>query len=166
MSRFRDSWDLILPVTEWIFTQDKGLLIMFSLQLRAVMLLYINQQLNVILYTYSFKRNSNQSLELSNLSARENDFQKSSLTCKPRASEPQRNKHFPRGKDLLYNFLWGQRSRCSQRQSQNYYWSNCIDHLHMHSSETRIWPKTWPRKFEREKGDFWKLYWPSMATPG
>lgn len=110
MSRFRDSWDLILPVTEWIFTQDKGLLIMFSLQLRAVMLLYINQQLNVILYTYSFKRNSNQSLELSNLSARENDFQKSSLTCKPRASEPQRNKHFPRGKDLLYNFLWGQRS--------------------------------------------------------
>lgn len=48
---------------------------MCSLQLRAVMLLYINQQLNVILYTYSFKRNSNQSLELNNPSARENDFQ-------------------------------------------------------------------------------------------
>lgn len=48
---------------------------MYSLQLSAVMLLYINQQLNVILYTYSFKRNSNQSLELNNPSARENDFQ-------------------------------------------------------------------------------------------
>lgn len=48
---------------------------MRCLQLRAVMLLYINQQLNVILYTYSFKRNSNQSLELNNPGARENDFQ-------------------------------------------------------------------------------------------
>lgn len=65
---------LIQPVTE--LTQDKRVHIMCSLQLRAVMLLYVNQQLNVILYTYSFKRNSNQSLELNNPSARENDFQK------------------------------------------------------------------------------------------
>lgn len=48
---------------------------MCSLQLTAVMLLYINQQLNVILYTYSFERNSNQPLELNDPSARENDFQ-------------------------------------------------------------------------------------------
>lgn len=75
-SRFRDSWDPIQTATEWIFTQDKGVVITGSLQPSATMFLYINQQLNVILYTYSFKRNSNQSLELNNPSPRENHFQK------------------------------------------------------------------------------------------
>lgn len=122
---------------------------MCSLQLSTVMLLYINQQLNVILYTYIFKRNSNQSLELNDPGARENDFQ----NIKPHmqtqglwATKEQTLFHRDKGL-LLYNYLWGQRSRCSQRQSKNYYWSNCIDHLHMDSSGTWIWP---------QKGDFCK----------
>lgn len=80
---------------------------MCSLQLRAVMLLYINQQLNVILYTYSFKRNSNQSLELKITPVLEKMTSRtSSLTGKHRVSEPQRNKHFShRDKGLLYNYL-------------------------------------------------------------
>lgn len=150
MSQFRDSWDLIQPVTEWIFTQDKGVLIMCSLQLTAVMLLYINQQLNVILYTYSFERNSNQPLEWNNPSARENDFQ----NIKPHmqtqglwATKEQTLFHRDKGSLLCYR-LWGQRSRCSHRQSNNDYWSNCIDHLYMGSSETWTWPL---------KGDFCKF---------
>lgn len=150
-------WDLIQPVTEWIFTQDKGVLIMYSLQLSAVMLLYVNQQLNVILYTYSFKRNSNQSLELNNPSARENDFQNIKPNMQTQGLWATKEQTlFHRDKGLLYNYLWGQRSRCSHRQSNNYYWSNCIDHLHMDSSETWIWP--W-------EGDFCKFYRQSMATP-
>ena len=157
-SRFRDSWDLIQPVTEWVFTQDKGVLIICSLQLGAVMLLYINQQLNVILYTYSFKRNSNQSLELNNPSARENDFQNIKPDRQTQGLWATKEQTlFHRDKGLLYNYLWGQRSRCSRRQSKNYYWSNCIDYLHMNSSETWIWP---------QKGDFCNFYWQSMATPG
>lgn len=65
------------PACNWmnIYPRQRSTYIMCCLLLSAVMLLYINQQLNVILYTYIFKRNSNQSLELNNLSARENDFQ-------------------------------------------------------------------------------------------
>lgn len=130
---------------------------MCSLQLSAVMLLYINQQLNVILYTYSFKRNSNQSLELNNLSARENDFQniKSNMQTQGLWATKEQTL-FHRDKGLLYNYLWGQRSRGSHRQSKNNYGSNCIDHLRMDSSETWIWP---------QKGDVCKFYWQSMAMP-
>lgn len=70
---------------------------MYSLQLGAVMLLYINQQLNVILYTYSLKRNSNQSLELKTPVLEKMTSRTSSPSCKHRASEPQRNKHFSAG---------------------------------------------------------------------
>lgn len=68
----------------------------------AVMLLYINQQLNVILYTYSFKRNSNQAFELNNSSARENDFQ--NIKPNMQTSGPQDTKRqtiFHRDKDFL-----------------------------------------------------------------
>jgi hypothetical protein len=61
------------------------------------MLLYVNQQLNVILYTYSFKRNSNQSLELNNPVLEKMTSRTSSPTCKHRPSEPQRNKHVSTG---------------------------------------------------------------------
>lgn len=149
------------PACNWmnIYSRQKSTYITCSLQLHAVMLLYINRQLNVILYTYIFKRNSNQSLELNNPSARENDFQ----NIKPHmqtqghwATKEQTLFHRDKGL-LLYNYLWGQRSRCSHRQSNNYFWSNCIDHLYTDPSETWIWP--W-------KGDFCKFYWQSMAIPG
>lgn len=121
-----------------IYSRQKSTYITCSLQLHAVMLLYINQQLNVILYTYIFKRNSNQSLELNNPSARENDFQNIKLHMQTQghwATKEQTLFHRDKGL-LLYNYLWGQRSRCSHRQSNNYFWSNCIDHLHMDPSET------------------------------
>lgn len=119
------------------------------------MLLYINQQLNVILYTYSFKRNLNQSLELNNPSARENDFQNIKPNMQTQGLWATKEQTlFHRDKGLLYNYLWGQRSRCSHRQSKNYYWSNRVDHFHMDNSETWIW--LW-------NGDFCKFYWWSMA---
>lgn len=132
---------------------------MRSFQLTAVMLLYINQQLNVILYTYSFKRNSNQSLEWNNPSARENDFQNMKPYMQTQglwATKEQTLFHRDKGL-LLYYYLWGQRSRCSHRQSKNYYWSDCIDHLHGASSETWTWP---------QKGGFCKVCWQSIVTPG
>lgn len=105
------------------------------------MFLYINQQLNVILYTYSFKRNSNQSLELNNPSPRENDFQK----IKPNIWTQdlwatKEHTLFHREKGFLYNHSWGQRLRCSHGQSKNNYWSSHLGHFHKESSETQIWP--------------------------
>lgn len=79
---------------------------MCSLQLSAAMLLYINQQLNVIPYTYSLKRNSNQSLELNNLTARENDFQNMKPNMQTQslwATQEQTLLH--RDKGLLFNYL-------------------------------------------------------------
>lgn len=145
------------PACNWmnIYTRQRSTYNVLLL-LSAVMLLYINQQLNVILYTYSFKRNSNQSLELNNPSARENDFQNMKPHMQTQGLWATKEQTlFHRDKGLLYNYLWGQRSRCSHRQSKNHYWSNCIDHVHMDSSETCIWPR---------EGEFCKFYWQSMAT--